>query len=165
MKVGDRVKMISTFTQEGEIIATQNEEGRLAVINERDKIASVDMGDRFPVVPLALLTVVRSENPELSVRHNEGKLPIDLVPTSAIMAMASVLNYGKSKYDKRQWEKGNHYSVPYASIMRHLLAFWDGEDLDPESNLPHVEHIIMNAAMLVEYYKKYKKLDDRPNKK
>jgi hypothetical protein len=98
-----------------------------------------------------------------SLRYNKGKLPMDLVPPNAIKAMASVLDYGSRKYKKRNWESGANYSVPYASLMRHLMSFWNGENLDPESKLPHTYHILMNAAMLVEYELMGEQFDDRPN--
>ena len=99
---------------------------------------------------------------KLADRHNSGKLPIDLVPTDAIKGMAEVLKLGMEKYDKRNWEKGAYYSVPYASLMRHIMAFWEGEDLDQESGRPHLEHVLTNAAFLLRYYNEYPELDDRP---
>lgn len=99
-----------------------------------------------------------------AARYNEGKDPMHLVPPDAIRAMAKVLEVGAKKYALRNWELGASYSVPYASLMRHLLAFWDGEDLDPESGLPHVYHVLMNSAMLVRYFEEFKELDDRPKK-
>lgn len=101
-------------------------------------------------------------SPTGSIRENKGKLPMHLVPPDAIEAMAAVLGKGAEKYDERNWEKNNKLSVPYASLMRHLLKFWEGEDLDPESGLPHTYHILMNAAMLVRYEKVGGELDDRP---
>jgi len=97
-------------------------------------------------------------------RHNKGKIPLHLVPPDAINAIAKVLDFGSQKYALRNWEKGANYSVPYASLMRHLLAFWEGEDNDPESTLPHLYHVLMNAAMLVRYFEQHKDLDDRPKK-
>lgn len=97
-----------------------------------------------------------------AARYNEGKDPMHLVPPDAIRAMAKVLEVGAKKYALRNWELGANYSVPYASLMRHLLAFWDGEDKDSESGLPHLYHVIMNAAFLVRYYEKFPELDDRP---
>lgn len=99
-----------------------------------------------------------------SLRFNKGKLPMHLIPPSAIKALAGVLEYGATKYSERNWESGAEYSVPYSSLMRHLVAFWEGENLDPESGLPHTHHIIMNAAMLVEY-ETLEGLDDRPKVK
>lgn len=99
---------------------------------------------------------------EKAARYNEGKLPMHLVPPDALKAMAAVLDVGAKKYALRNWEKGADYSVPYASLMRHLMAFWEGEDNDPETELPHLYHVIMNAAFLIRYYEKFPELDDRP---
>lgn len=104
------------------------------------------------------------EEPKLAARHNDGKLPMDLVPTDAIKAMASVLKVGMAKYQKRNWEQGAYFSVPYASLMRHLLAFWEGEDYDQESGELHIAHILTNAAFLLRYYNEFPELDDRPKK-
>jgi hypothetical protein len=103
--------------------------------------------------------------PKLAARHNDGKLPMDLVPTDAIKAMASVLKVGADKYALRNWEQGAYFSVPYASLMRHLLAFWEGEDYDKESGELHIAHILTNAAFLLRYYNEFPELDDRPKKK
>lgn len=97
-----------------------------------------------------------------SIRLNIGKARMDLVPTSLIESVAEVLTYGATKYSERQWEWGNKFSVPYASLMRHLIAWWGGENRDKESGLPHTYHIAMNAAMLIEYEKNYPYFDDRP---
>ena len=100
----------------------------------------------------------------LAARHNSGKLPMHLVPPDAIKAMAEVLEVGMDKFAIRNWEQGAYYSVPYASLMRHLLAFWEGEDKDPESGKLHLAHILTNAAFLLRYYEQFPELDDRPGK-
>jgi hypothetical protein len=97
-------------------------------------------------------------------RKDTGKLPIHLVPPSAILAMAEVLEMGAKKYAERNWEKGMSYSRCYNSAMRHLLAWHDGQDLDPESNLNHLKHVLTNIAFLIEYLNTHTELDDRPEK-
>jgi len=108
--------------------------------------------------------VFKKKEKGLAARHNDGKLPMHLVPTDAIRGMAQVLKVGAEKYELRNWEKGAYYSVPYASLMRHLLAFWDGENVDSESGRPHLEHVLTNAAFLLRYYEQFPELDDRPGK-
>ena len=96
-----------------------------------------------------------------ALRHNEGKLRMDLIAPSTIKALAEILTVGAQKYEEHNWRKGDNWSVPYASLMRHLMAFWGGENNDPESGKPHVLHILTNAAFLVEYYENYPELDNR----
>ena len=57
------------------------------------------------------------------------------------------------------------YTELIDSLMRHTLAFLDGEDLDPESGLPHTYHILANAAMLEYTRVNAPEKDDRPKKK
>ena len=94
-------------------------------------------------------------------RFNTGKLRMDLVPISSLNALARVLTYGAQKYDSDNWRRGFNYSVPYACLMRHLTAWQDGEDLDPESGLSHLDHAIANLAMLIEFERECPHLDDR----
>ena len=51
---------------------------------------------------------------------------------------------------------------PLACALRHLAAFQRGEDLDPESGLPHLAHAMCNLRMLTLYSRTYKEGDDRP---
>lgn len=97
------------------------------------------------------------------LRYNDGKVPISLVPPSAIRAIARVFGYGAKKYAPRNWERGMKWTIPYECAMRHLLAWMDGEENDKESGLPHLEHAICNLAILIEYQKTYRQGDDRPS--
>jgi hypothetical protein len=59
------------------------------------------------------------------------------------------------------WEQGMTWSRCYNSCMRHLLAFWRGEEMDPESGLPHLAHAICNIIFLYEYQTRSIGKDDR----
>ena len=41
---------------------------------------------------------------------------------------------------------------------------WDGEDIDPESGLPHIDHALWNVAGLAHYAAFYRDRDDRSRK-
>ena len=97
-------------------------------------------------------------------RDDNGKPPIHLIPPDVILRLARVYQYGAKKYAPRNWEKGMDWSRMYDSAMRHLLAFWNGEDLDPESGLPHIDHALWNVAGLAHYAAFYRDRDDRPRK-
>jgi hypothetical protein len=59
------------------------------------------------------------------------------------------------------WKAGLKHTEVAESLMRHLVAFLGGEDNDPESGLPHVDHIQCNAMFLAYMTKFKKELDDR----
>lgn len=100
----------------------------------------------------------------MAKRDDSEKLRTELIPPSADIALARVLTFGARKYAPRNWEKGLAWSRVIGPLKRHLAAFEHGEDIDPESGLLHVEHLLCNAAFLVEFYQTHPELDDRPRR-
>lgn len=97
-----------------------------------------------------------------AVRNNTDKLRYDLIPVAALQDVAKVLTVGAAKYGERNWEKGFPWSNPYASLQRHMQAWWSGEDLDPETGLSHLAHACCNLMMLQQFEHVYREGDDRP---
>lgn len=95
-------------------------------------------------------------------KFDTEKPRLDLVPPRAVLAIAEVLTFGAGKYGDRNWEQGIKHGRLYAAAQRHLLAYQSGEDLDPESGLPHIAHAACNLAMLTELTTTRPDLDDRP---
>ena len=105
------------------------------------------------------------EGQELALRDDGGKLPIHLIPPESIMHLSRIFEYGAKKYSPDNWRKGMAYSRMYSSAMRHLLAFWNGEDEDRESQLPHLAHAAWNCLALLWYLDNLTlELDDREEK-
>lgn len=96
-----------------------------------------------------------------AIKHDDGKPPMHLVPRDAIESIARGLGYGAKKYSAHQWRQGMAWSRSYAALMRHAMAWWDGEDIDPESGLSHLDHILCNASFLATYNAKGLGQDDR----
>lgn len=96
------------------------------------------------------------------VKFDGGKLRMDLLPPDALEALARILTDGAVKYGPRNWERGMDWSRPYAALLRHLLAWWGGQDTDPESGHPHLWHVMTNAVFLVSYEQRNIGEDDRP---
>jgi hypothetical protein len=83
-------------------------------------------------------------------------------PHRAMESCARVFDYGRRKYAEFNWAKGMQWSVPLACAVRHLLAIAGGEELDPESGLPHAGHVQCNLVMLATFARTYPEGDDRP---
>lgn len=95
------------------------------------------------------LNIVEEEN--IGIKHDEGKLRMDLIPPEVEQSLAEILTYGAKKYKDRNWEKGIKYGRVYAALRRHLLAWTEGEENDQESGLPHIKHALCCLAFLVTY--------------
>lgn len=98
---------------------------------------------------------------EQGLRYNEGKLPFHLIPPEVEVALAAALLYGAQKYAPRNWEKGLSWSETYASLRRHLNAWYSGEEFDYESDLPHLYLALANIAFLLTFEERGVGTDDR----
>ena len=103
------------------------------------------------------------DDPNFALRYNTGKPQIHQVPKSLVTGVAEVLEFGARKYQKHNWRKGNDWNISYDSGMRHMMSWWEGEDIDPESKLHHLKHAAANIAFLMEMVEKEQtQFDDRP---
>jgi len=73
-----------------------------------------------------------------------------------------VFAYGAGKYAAWNWAKGMAWSVPLGCALRHMQAVLDGEFIDDESGLPHIDHVFSNIVMLDYFERHYPEGDDRP---
>ena len=73
---------------------------------------------------------------------------MELIEPSMLEALARALQNGAEKYGV-----GNYHTIPeeefFGALLRHYTAMRRGEALDVESGLPHIDHILGNAAILV----------------
>lgn len=98
---------------------------------------------------------------KLADRFNEGKLKWSLVSWRALEPMVQVLMFGTIKYSPNNWKQGLRYTEILESMQRHMNAFIEGEDDDPDSKLNHVGHILCNAMFLSYMFLFKKDMDDR----
>ena len=67
------------------------------------------------------------------VKFDGDKLRYDLIPPELLHETALVLTYGAVKYAPRNWEKGMKWGRCFGALMRHMWAWWRGQDRDPET--------------------------------
>lgn len=102
-------------------------------------------------------------------KFDDGKVPMDLWSADALEATAEVLALGAVKYEAYNWAKGISYRRVFSALLRHLWAWWRGEDNDPEWGKHHLAHAMCCLMFLLHYVRnadKYNnaevKFDDRP---
>ncbi len=108
-----------------------------------------------------------AQKPEVSqlegVKHDTGKLRFDLLPLDALREVVKVLMFGANKYGDRNWESGIIASRLWAAAMRHLVAWWEGENYDAESGLSHLAHACCCTLFLLALkVRGVHDVDDRP---
>lgn len=84
------------------------------------------------------------------LKHDGGKLRLSLVPAEAIEAIGAVMTHGAEKYGKDTYKQVEPERYRDA-LMRHVCKWLkDPHGKDEDSGMPHIWHIITNAAFLCE---------------
>ena len=90
---------------------------------------------------------------DAAMRFNDGKDELSYIVDAdvAMKGMCKVFSFGAEKYARNNWKKGLEPNKVIDSLIRHLISYQCGEVLDPESGLPHVDHITCNAVFLATF--------------
>lgn len=98
-------------------------------------------------------------------KFDADKIPLDLFPPEALIEIGKVLGHGAIKYGEHNWRGGMKWGRLFAAAQRHLQAWLSGEDIDPDSGLPHLAHAGCCIAFLIAYQKSGIGADDRWKRK
>jgi hypothetical protein len=95
-----------------------------------------------------------------------GKVRVDLVDPLLVESAANAMSFGAEKYGENNWRSGISQSRLYGALLRHIFAYWQREDQDPESGHSHLDHAAAMLMMLIRMHKDpfYADKDDRPTK-
>lgn len=105
----------------------------------------------------------KETNPKDSV--GVAKVSLSVLPAQVLMEMALALYEGDRKYGRSNYRvAGVRSSIYYDAAMRHLMAWWEGQDIDPESGLSHVIKAIAGLSVLRDAMLNDMCTDDRPPK-
>lgn len=92
-------------------------------------------------------------NEQYISKTDQGKPRLALVPPDAIIAIGTVMTDALQKYQEGSWKSVEAYRYRDA-LMRHIVEYLkEPNGVDSESNLPHIYHVITNAAFLCELEK------------
>jgi len=99
------------------------------------------------------------------MKYDEGKADMSLIPPGAMEDISRVFMFGAEKYGRYNWRMDGsktEFSRTYASVQRHLNAYWAGEDEDPESGLSHLAHAMTQLIILMTHSSDgHSHMDDR----
>lgn len=95
------------------------------------------------------------------LKYDEGKEPLDLIPSGPLFEVARVLAFGAKKYERYNWRKGMAWTRVASASLRHIYKWLNGETIDPETGCNHLAHAAVNLLFLLEYKDTHTEKDDR----
>ena len=85
-------------------------------------------------------------------KFDGNKLEYGLLPPAALKATVEVLTFGAQKYERDNWKKVPDSKRRYFdALQRHLWAYKEGEQFDPESDKHHLAHAMCCLMFLYEH--------------
>jgi hypothetical protein len=82
-------------------------------------------------------------------KDDDGKQRWDLVPMDAIAEIVKRYTHGATKYGSNNWQQVDNFKDRYyAALLRHLVAYRNGERMD-DDGLTHISAVAWNALALV----------------
>jgi hypothetical protein len=113
------------------------------------------------IAALAAKADTKPTNPKdlLGVR----KAPMSAVPANVLAELGVAMLEGAAKYGRHNYRAvGVRASVYYDAALRHLFAWWEGEDIDPDSGVSHITKMLSTLVVLRDAMLNGKLEDDRP---
>lgn len=105
----------------------------------------------------------KDSNPKSA--FGDAKAPLSTVPMPVMYELGAAFVEGALKYGRHNWRViGVRNSTYYDAALRHINAWWEGEDIDPDSGLPHLVKAMACLAILRDAQRLDKVNDDRPPK-
>lgn len=103
----------------------------------------------------------KDTNPKDAVGTKKAPLSTVSAPVMAEVGLAML--EGARKYGRHNYRvDGVRASVYYDALLRHVMAWWEGEDTDPDSGLSHIVKAVACLMVLRDSMIQGNWIDDRP---
>ncbi len=91
------------------------------------------------------------------------KPPLSCIPTGPLYEVGAAMLDGSAKYGRHNWRViGVRSSIYYDAALRHLMKWWEGEDLDADSGCHHLAHAVACCLIVRDAANLGQLTDDRP---
>lgn len=91
------------------------------------------------------------------------KVPLSTVSAPVMAEVGVAMLEGALKYGRHNYRAaGVRASVYYDAVFRHLGAWWEGQDIDPDSGISHITKAIAGLVVLRDSMMRGNWVDDRP---
>ena len=91
------------------------------------------------------------------------KAPLSTIPLGVIAELGVAMMEGARKYGRHNYRVACvQASVYIDAAFRHMAKWWEGEDIDPDSDISHITKAIASLTVLRDAMIQGKMIDDRP---
>lgn len=91
------------------------------------------------------------------------KAPMSTVSAPVLAEVGVAMLEGALKYGRHNYRAvGVRASIYYDATMRHLMGWWEGQDIDPDSGMSHITKAITSLVVLRDAMIQGELEDDRP---
>jgi hypothetical protein len=92
------------------------------------------------------------------------KLAFSVLPWRVLCRVALAMMEGAAKYGRHNYRAAGVRASVYfdAVVARHLTGWWEGEDIDPDSGLHHIDKAIAGLMVMRDSMLEGNFADDRP---
>jgi hypothetical protein len=143
-------------THVGNIVNGATEAGDITMVRAAHPPAANDNAPLPPAIGL-----MGSHNPKRA--YGVRKPSPQFIPPVAIIEESVVMALGAAKYGAYNWINDPvDATTYYSAAMRHLMSWFAGDDMDPESGVSHLAHVRACCAILMDAGRAGSLIDDRP---
>lgn len=124
-------------------------------------------GKPFDITNMQMETQKPAKPANPKQAFGDKKVAVGTVPPALLLGAAKAFGEGARKYGAFNWRESKVEAMTYAgAMMRHLAAYIDGEDVDPESSTGklHLEGIAACVGILLDCTYGGFLIDNRPPK-
>lgn len=92
------------------------------------------------------------------------KVPLSTLPWRVLWRVGLAMLEGAAKYGRHNYRAAGVRASVYfdAVVSRHIGPWWEGQDIDPDSNLHHLDKAIAALMVLRDSMLQGNWVDDRP---
>ncbi len=130
-------------------------------VADADVVRNINITYGQPMLRGGKMNKKKDSNPKEAL--GVKKVPLHVVPSKPLLEVGLAMMEGGRKYGAHNYRQiGVRMSTYYDAIMRHVVSWWEGEDIDPDSGIHHLVKAMACLFVVRDGMHMGNCIDDRP---